>query len=69
MSILTDRSYHESRAREELRRAEQAIDPSAAAVHRALAALHKRKLIALVESAERMLPLPPTGGFAPGAAA
>jgi hypothetical protein len=53
-SRSTDRSYHESRALDELRRAEEATDPAVASIHRELAALHRRQMLALVEEADRM---------------
>lgn len=50
-----DRSYHELRALEELRRAEEATDPDVASVHRELAALHRRRMmeIALLGEPQR----------------
>ena len=47
---MGDRSYHEYRAREEFRRAEEATDPTIARVHRELAALHKRQMLEGLES-------------------
>jgi hypothetical protein len=41
--------YHEARAREELRRAEEATDPAVARLHRELAALHRRQMLAAVD--------------------
>lgn len=52
MSRTSDRSYHEARARDELQRAEEATEPSIAAIHRELAALHRRKLISLADEPE-----------------
>lgn len=51
---MSDRHYHEWRARDELERAEEASDPAIANVHRELAALHRRRLIAPIsdESAQ-----------------
>ena len=57
-SRSTDRSYHEARARDELRRAEEAADPAVASIHRELAALHRRQMLALVEEADRIDPTP-----------
>jgi hypothetical protein len=53
-SRSADRSYHESRAQDELRRAEEAADPAVANIHRELAALHRRQMLALVDEAGRM---------------
>jgi hypothetical protein len=53
-SRSTDQSYHESRALDELRRAEEAVDPAVASIHRELAALHRRQMLALVDEADRM---------------
>ena len=47
---MGDRSYHEYRAREESRRADEATDPTIARVHRELAALHKRQMLEPVDS-------------------
>jgi hypothetical protein len=47
---MTDRDYHEDRAREELVRAGEARDPAIAQVHRELAALHRRRLLEMVEA-------------------
>ena len=47
---MGDRSYHQYRARDELRRAEEATDPAIARVHRELAALHKRQMLEGLES-------------------
>jgi hypothetical protein len=49
---MTDRSYHEDRAREELARAEEATDPAIAHLHRQLAALHRRRMMELVEAGD-----------------
>ena len=49
MSRMDDRNYHEARALAELELAEQTSDPAIAMVHRELAALHKRRLIELVD--------------------
>lgn len=47
MSKASNRTYHEGRAREELKRAEEALDPAIARVHLELAALHRAKLAQL----------------------
>lgn len=47
-----DRQYHEARAEAELRRAAEASDPSVAAVHRELAALHRRRMLEIVHLGE-----------------
>ena len=52
MSRLSDREYHEARARAELMMAEEASDPAVAAAHRELAALHKRRMIEIVHLGE-----------------
>lgn len=57
-SRFTDRSYHEARARDELQRAEEAADPAVATIHRELAALHRRQLLALVDQTDRMNRIP-----------
>ena len=49
MSKMSDRDYHELRARVELERADEASEPSIARVHRELAALHRRRLMELVD--------------------
>jgi len=49
---MGDRSYHEYRAHEEFRRAEEATDPTIARVHRELAALHKRQMLEPVDGVE-----------------
>lgn len=49
MSRTDNRSYHAFRAEDELRLAEQSSDPAVASIHRELAALHKRQMMALVE--------------------
>ena len=48
MARINDRDYHQARALEELRRAEEADDPAVACIHRELAALHRRRLLELV---------------------
>ena len=63
MSRSSDRSYHESRARDELQRAEEADDPAIAAVHRELASLHRRRMMEIVHLGEPQLePAPLIGG-------
>ena len=62
MSAGNDRSYHEARARVELRRAEEASDPAIAAVHRELAALHRRRMIEIVHLGEPQLDPKPLVG-------
>ena len=54
MSRSNDRSYHEARARDELKRAEEAADPAIASIHRELAALHRRRMLTIVEDQERI---------------
>ena len=51
MSRRIDREYHEARAEEELRRAEEASDPMIAKVHRELAALHRRQMMDTIDPA------------------
>ncbi len=53
MSRNSNRSYHESRAEDELRQAEEASDPAVARIHRELAALHRRQMMAVVDEAAR----------------
>jgi hypothetical protein len=48
MLRVSDRDYHQVRARDELARAEEANDPAIARVHRELAALHRRRMIEAV---------------------
>jgi hypothetical protein len=55
MTRESDRSYHEARVRDEIRRAEEAKDPSIAGVHRELAALHRRKMLELIQIPEPQL--------------
>ena len=61
MSRRNDRKYHEARAKDELRRAEEASDPAVANVHRELAALHRRQMMEIVERpvVEPPIPAPP----------
>jgi hypothetical protein len=59
MTKVSDRSYHEARARDEMTRAEAATEPAIANVHRELATLHRRKLIALADSPQLSLNLLP----------
>ena len=49
MSRYEHQDYHAARAQEELLRAREASDPAVAQVHRTLAALHKRKLMTIVD--------------------
>ena len=49
MSRRIDREYHEARANEELKRAQEADDPAVAKVHRELAALHRRQMMDTVD--------------------
>jgi hypothetical protein len=52
MPRLSDREYHEARALQELRWAEEADDPAIARVHRELAALHRRRMLEIVHLGE-----------------
>ena len=52
MSRKDDRSYHAARTADELKRAEEATDPAVAAAHRELAALHRRKMMEIVDDPE-----------------
>lgn len=62
-SSSIDREYHESRAEAELRLAEEASDPAIAAVHRELAALHRRRMLEIVHLGEPQIdPIPLVGG-------
>ncbi|HXG81627.1 MAG TPA: hypothetical protein VNJ05_07485 [Sphingomicrobium sp.] len=62
-SRMSERAYHEARAEAELRRAEEATDPGIAAVHRELAALHRRRMIEIVHLGEPQIdPSPLIGG-------
>ena len=49
-SRIDDRDYHQARAEAELLLAEASADPGIAVVHRELAALHKRKMMSIVEN-------------------
>lgn len=63
MSRSSHRSYHESRAKDEQQRAEEASDPSIARIHRELAALHRRRMIEIIHLGEPQLsPSPLIGG-------
>lgn len=63
MSRIEDREYHEARAKAELEAAEEASDPSVAAAHRELAALHRRRLMEIVHLGEAQpKPSPLIGG-------
>lgn len=55
MSRIVDRTYHQTRAEEELKRAEEASDPAVANIHRELAALHRRQMMTMIE-VDRILP-------------
>ncbi len=61
-----DRNYHESRAREELERAEKATDPSIAMIHRELAPMHRRRMIASIDEIEEVMPPTPVRPAGPG---
>ena len=52
MPTVSNHSYHESRAEDELRLAAAAHDPAVATIHRQLAALHRRRLIEIVHLGE-----------------
>lgn len=59
----TDRSYHEARARDELRHADQCTDAGVASIHRELAALHRRRMMEIVHLGEPQVdPQPLIGG-------
>lgn len=62
MSGLSEREYHEARALQELRCAEEAGDPAIAKAHRELAALHRRRMLEIVHLGEPQLrPMPLIG--------
>lgn len=62
MSRDIDRKYHEARAETELKLAEEAANPSIGAVHRELAALHRRRMLEIVHLGEPQLgPMPLVG--------
>ena len=63
MKRPTDREYHEARALEELRRAEETDDPAIAALHRELAALHRRRMMEIIHLGEPQLPPSPVIGI------
>jgi hypothetical protein len=65
MSHSSDRSYHESRARDELELAENCVDPAVARLHRELAALHRRRMIEIVHLGEAQLNPKPWVGSRP----
>ena len=46
---LSNREYHERRADDELLHAKEAASATAARIHRELAAMHRRKLLSIVE--------------------
>ena len=56
MSRNNDREYHAARAEDEMKLAEEAADPAVAAAHRELAILHKRRMMAVVEEDEPIMP-------------
>jgi hypothetical protein len=63
MSRSNDRSYHESRAQDELERAKESTDPGVAGLHRELAALHRRRMMEIVHLGEpQRSPNPLIGG-------
>ena len=53
---IDDRTYHAARADDEMRRAEEATDPAVIAVHRELAALHRRKMMEVVSTPANGIP-------------
>ena len=58
----SDREYHEARALDELQRSLEARDPAAAAIHRELAALHRRRMMEIVHRGQPQLaPIPLMG--------
>lgn len=58
-----DRQYHEARAAAEMLRARESGDPAVAAVHRELAALHRRRMLEIVHLGEaQVAPSPLVGG-------
>ena len=62
MSRLSDREYHEARARQELQLADEASDPWIAKTHRELASLHRRRMLEIVHIGEPQLaPMPLVG--------
>ena len=65
MSGKNDKAYHEARAAAELRRAEEATDPAIAAVHRELAALHRRRMLEIVHLGEPQIEPTPLVGSRP----
>ena len=65
MSRVSDRDYHEARARDEVHRAEEASDPSIAQVHRELAALHRRRMMEIVHLGEPQVDPAPLVGSRP----
>ena len=62
MSRLSDREYHEARARQELQLADEASDPWIAKTHRELAALHRRRMLEIVHIGEPQLAPSPLVG-------
>lgn len=66
MSRSSDREYHEARAVQELFWAKEADDPAVAAVHRKLAALHRRRMMEIVHFGEpQVAPRPLVGSRQP----
>ena len=57
MSRKIDREYHEARALEEARLADEASDPAIAKAHRELAALHRRQMMETVDPPPAKPPL------------
>jgi hypothetical protein len=55
MSRSEDRNYHEARSLAELQRAEEAINPSIAQLHRELSALHRRRMMEIIHLGEPQL--------------
>ena len=65
VSRTNDRAYHEARAEAELQRAEEADDPAIAAVHKELAALHRRRMMEIVHFGEPQVHPGPLVGARP----
>lgn len=66
MSRISNRNYHQNRADDELRLAQEASDPAVANIHRELAALHRRRMMAVVDDVERAIPSSRTPMVGPG---
>lgn len=64
MSRSGSRSYHQARAEDEMKLAEQASEPAIAEVHRELAAMHRRMMMEVVE--EPAQPVDACSGAASG---